>query len=155
MIGELILNLVKKVTVNLVLNLSLLFVFAFFNIIIEEDNIIGCFSTLILFILFVFLKELKSETTRQLRLRTKLVFRIQKLVLKHYSFFYSIISKIHLKFMKKLTFKIIFLKFTKLDFKSKTKTIFAKTRLIFVKIYSFNLLVLLVLLFPINFYKYS
>jgi len=108
---------------------------------------------LILFLIFFLLKESKSETLRQIRRRSKLVFRVQKIILINYSFFYSILSKTYLKCYKRLICNLIFIKFSKLYLKTVAKRMYLQTRLVFLKIFYFNLLTDLVLVSITKIYK--
>merc|ERR1712173_287899 len=79
---------------------------------LEEDLIIGLFSSIILFFIFFSLHELKKESLRELRLKIKKVYRIQNELLEVYYFFVSTVSKFFFKYLKKKTFltKLIYLK---------------------------------------------
>lgn len=142
---NIIYSLIFFVKFDLFFNLILILVFVFSKNYLEEDLIIGLFSSIILFFLFFVLKELKAEEVRQLRLSIKKVYRIQKKVLALYYFLGSIIFKNFFKYTKKITSKIFLIKLNKifLSINLKLKNFISKS--IYLKIFNFNFIAYFVL----------
>lgn len=148
--------MLEKNIINTFLN-KINFIFIF-NIIIvllyissqnylEEDLIIGFCSNIILFLVLFSLKELKGVILRQVRLKVKKSFRVQKLFLRRYYFFFFKLLKVNLIYFKKLLFKYFLIKFVKLIIKINIKKIHFYSRLIFIKLFYLNILRLIGLLF--------
>lgn len=142
---NIIYSLIFLVKFDLLFNLILILIFAFSKNYLEEDLIIGLFSSIILFFLFFTLKELRAEEVRQLRLGIKKVYRIQKKVLALYYFLGSIIFKNFFKYTKKITSKIFLIKLNKifLSISLKLKNFISKS--IYLKIFNFNFIAYFVL----------
>ena len=99
-----------KFTFDICFNAILILVFIFNKNYLEEDLIIGLFSSIILFFIFFSLHELKKESLRELRLKIKKVYRIQNELLEVYYFFVSTVSKFFFKYLKKITSRFFFIK---------------------------------------------
>lgn len=132
----------KKFNLNVCINLLIVIVFVFTNSFLEEDLLIGGFSTLIFFFFFCFIKEIKSVVVREFRLKVKKVFRIQNKLLKRYYFFYRKIMKIHLKYLKKILVKNLIVKYFKVLISTNLKLNFFFSRLIYIKAYYFNYIII-------------
>jgi len=134
-----------KFTFDICFNAILILVFVFNKNYLEEDLIIGLFSSIILFFIFFSLHELKKESLRELRLKIKKVYRIQNELLEMYFFFVSTVSKFFLKYLKKITSKFFFIKLNKILFNAKWKQKGFLTRLVYLKYLNLNILNKLVL----------
>ena len=77
-----------KFTFDICFNAILILVFIFNKNYLEEDLIIGLFSSIILFFIFFSLHELKKESLRELRLKIKKVYRIQNELLEVFIFLF-------------------------------------------------------------------
>ena len=129
-----------KFTFDICFNAILILVFVFNKNYLEEDLIIGLFSSIILFFIFFSLHELKKESLRELRLKIKKVYRIQNELLEMYFFFVSTVSKFFLKYLKKITSKFFFIKLNKILFNAKWKQKGFLTRLVYLKYLNLNIL---------------
>lgn len=143
-------KLASKLTFDLAFNFCLILIFIFSKNYLEEDLIIGLFSSMVLFFLFFSLKELKAEQIRQLRLKIKKVYRIQKKLLTVYYFFYATFLGRTVKYTKKITSKHFEIKLDKIFIKTNLKLKNFLSKLIFIKIYYLNLIVNLVFNFNLR-----
>jgi hypothetical protein len=142
-ISKFIIN--PKFSFDIAFNAILILVFIFNKNYLEEDLIIGLFSSIILFFFFFSLHELKKESLRELRLKIKKVYRIQNELLEVYYFFVSTVSKFFLKYLKKITSRFFFIKLNKILFNAKLKQKKFLTKLIYLKYLNLNILNKLVL----------
>merc|ERR1712063_139816 len=124
-----------KFTFDICFNAILILVFIFNKNYLEEDLIIGLFSSIILFFLFFSLHEMKKESLRELRLKIKKV----------YNFFVSAVSKYFLRYLKKITSRFFFIKLNKILFNAKLKQKSFLTKLVYLKYLNLNILNKLVL----------
>jgi len=114
--------------------------FLFSSNYLEEDLIIGLFSNIILFGIVFFIREFKSIDIRLNRKRIKLGFRIQKKLLKRYY-----------RYFRKLSLKYFFIKCMKLFLVFGLKRKFFYNKLLYIKMYFFNILIFFILKFNLNF----
>merc|ERR1712137_1070214 len=96
-----------KFTFDICFNAILILVFVFNKNYLEEDLIIGLFSSIILFFIFFSLHELKKESLRELRLKIKKVYRIQNELLEMYFFCFNSF-KVLFEIFEENNFKIFF-----------------------------------------------
>lgn len=143
---HLLTRLLIKSSFDLYFNLFLILIFLFSKNYLEEDFIIGFLSLIILFISYFSIKELKREDLRQFRLKVKKIFRIQKKLLKTYMFFGTILLKKFIKYTKKIFFKIFRIKLKKIFFNLLLKINNLILKIIYIKIFNFNILFDLTLL---------
>lgn len=127
------------------LNLGLIFIFNFSSNFLEEDLIIGVFSTSILFTIFFFLKDLVRENARQYRRRIKKAFRVQRDFLTRNYFIMNKIGRLHFVYMKKLIIKNYSIKCLKLYLNVTFKIKYIFSKIIYLKIYYFNIVILSIL----------
>ena len=109
---------------------------------LEEDIFIGIFSNLILGFLVFILRELKAESARQNRKRIKKVFRMQRDFLKRYYFYFYKLLKINFRYIKKITFNYFLIKCTKLFIKLNLNLKFYFYKVIYIKTYILNFIIL-------------
>ena len=103
-----ILYIYNKLSLDIIINLILVLFLIFSKNFLEEDLILGLFSSLTLLFAFFLFKEAKSKDLRELRLNIKKVYRIQKKLLKEYYFYYGLIQKRYFKYTKRILKKIFF-----------------------------------------------
>ena len=123
--------------------------FLFSSNYLEEDLIIGLFSNIILFGIVFFIREFKSIDIRLNRKRIKLGFRIQKKP-KNYFFFFKLIKRYY-RYFRKLSLKYFFIKCMKLFLVFGLKRKFFYNKLLYIKMYFFNILIFFILKFNLNF----
>lgn len=130
----------NKLNFDVVLNVVLILILIFSKNYLEEDLILGLFSSIILFFIYFFFKESKSQDLRLLRLNIKKIYRVQKRLLAIYYFYYNLLQKRYLKYTKKILKKVFFLKLNKalISMNKKFKNFFS--RLIFIKLLTLNIL---------------
>jgi hypothetical protein len=104
----------KKNLMSKLLNLVLLLMVIFSANFLEEDLIIGTFSTVVLVLIFMLLRDLISENLREYRKNIKKIFRVQRDFLKRNYFIHNKLSRLNFLYIKKIIFKYYFVKSLKL-----------------------------------------
>lgn len=133
-------NKKKHNLLDLFFNFFLVITLIFSANFLEEDLIIGVFSTSILFVLFFFIKDLVFENIRQYRRRVKKIFRVQRDFLKRNYFIHNKIARLHFLYMKKIIFHYYFIKCLKLFINFNLKIKYFLSKVVYFKIYYLNLI---------------
>lgn len=130
----------KKNLMSKLLNLVLLLMVIFSANFLEEDLIIGTFSTVVLVLIFMLFRDLISENLREYRKNIKKIFRVQRDFLKRNYFIHNKLSRLNFLYIKKIIFKYYFVKSLKLflNLNLKVKNFLSKKT--YFKLYYVNLI---------------
>jgi len=137
---ERLLKMSSNFNVGIACNIVLGILYIFSKNSLREDFIIGICTTLLFILIFFSMKEFKAETLRQIRLRTKVIFRRQKLMLKYYSFFYIKIVVVLFIYCRKTLVRYIYIKLLYRVINLSGIKRFFFNKILFYKIYFINLL---------------
>lgn len=139
------LKALTKVRGDVLFNVVLLVTFILSQNYLEEDVIVGLFSIINLLTIVVVIRESRSETLRQIRKRTKKVFRVQKILLRKYAYFSVKNHKIFNKIFYRLREKFFFVRVIKRYIHFKYLRIFLYTNVIFMKLMVLNTITIIAL----------
>lgn len=139
----------KNIKLNLLCNWFVVFLFVLSKNCLDEDFILGLLSTFIFFFIFCAMKEYNYENLRQIRKRTKKIFRVQKFSLKKYLSLYKAlvrrfkrVTNLYQKYlMIQFSFFLIFINSKKFAFYSK---------LLFIRVWVLNIKLCLIYSFLRN-----
>lgn len=143
-------NISEKITTDTFLNIFFFLIIVFSKNYLEEDLILGLFSSIVLFLIFFFFKEEKKQGLREFRLNVKKIYRIQKDLLSSYYSYYRLLQRRYFKYTKNFIKKFFLFKLSKslMPISFKLKNFLSK--LIFIKSFTLNLLINLILKENIN-----